>query len=412
YVIQDFWDNQFLLELGKQQAPILDTKFLVFEPNYINNAVAECERNRPRGPRGLPLGPGCGPVRTGLENLRDEVIEEHIDNDFLSEEFLQQQEPDYYKQTVTNPRGQISRIHENAFTIENNRGQTIAFVTPDEKFFFWNESIEGGYSQNETSERYRDTYMYYVEDKYHRQSEPISWGIYRAADDLGGFILDLVGHPSETINDFAVGIQKIITLDFDLNKTWESILDADLSDVSYISATLALGHLAGPRGANLIAVNETGQFQQFLSRYAGKKRPTRLTWPEVLELFRRARDFENAVSQYLNTLYTTQSGFKTFSQVYLKVDGVVSIADDLIYNTNTRKWILNESKFGVHNTLSRNQQIIQDAIIAGKNIEIRSTGQLVPGVSQGSFIQFSEILRSHSVNGNIIFDTVKSIWKR
>ena len=99
-------------------------------------------------------------------------------------------------------------------------------------------------------------------------------------------------------------------------------------------------------------------------------------------------------------------------QVYLKVDGVVSVADNLIYNSGTKKWILNESKYGISNTLSKNQKIIQDAIKAVKRIEIRTATNLTLNIGQGSFIEISEILRSHSINGSIIFDTIQSIWKK
>ncbi|WP_286812296.1 MULTISPECIES: hypothetical protein [unclassified Maribacter] len=399
-----YWNKSILLEKGKLVAPVPPKKALVFKPGYISRSYDACLIRR----EGTYY---CRIEEQKLYDLKQEIIEEHIKNLYLSEEFLKQKKPDYFKQIVTNPNSGSSRIHENAFTIQNSKNQTIAFVTPDEKFFFWN-GIVGSYSKSEIGNNYRDTYMYYVEDKYRRQSEPISWGVYLAADDLGGFYLDLIDSPNQTVSNFANGIGKIITLDFDINKTWQAIVDADLTDVSYISATLALGHLAGPKGVGVIPASETGQLQQFLARYASKSSPAKLTWPQLFELFRKARAFEKAVSNHLASLYSKVNGYKVFSQVYVKVDGAISIVDDLIYNTTTRKWILNETKYGVGNTLSRNQEIIQNAIKNGKKIEIRSKEALIPGqIGQGSYITISEILRSHSINGSIIFDTVKSTWK-
>nr|WP_293301516.1 AHH domain-containing protein [Allomuricauda sp.] len=80
YTPPNFWDPGTLLEMGKRKAPVPDVKALVFLPNYINDRVKECERNRPIGPRGIRLGPDCSGTRNGLEKIRDEVIDEHLEN--------------------------------------------------------------------------------------------------------------------------------------------------------------------------------------------------------------------------------------------------------------------------------------------------------------------------------------------
>lgn len=65
--------------------------------------------------------------------------------------------------------------------------------------------------------------------------------------------------------------------------------------------------------------------------------------------------------------------------------------------------------------LTKNQKVIEDAIKAGKLIEIRSlkgiresTGKVVK--SQGDKIIISKILRSHSLDGTITSETIKTIW--
>ena len=114
-------------------------------------------------------------------------------------------------------------------------------------------------------------------------------------------------------------------------------------------------------------------------------------------------------------MFKAEEGFSVTSQVYLKVDGVMSIADDIIYNSKTKQFILNETKYGVSNTLRKNQQFIENAIKAGKEIEIRSlegirdaTNKVV--ATQGQKIKISKILRSNSVDGTITSNTIKTTW--
>lgn len=332
-------------------------------------------------------------------------------------EFLQQEKPDYFGQIVSTTNG-ASRIHENAIAFNDANGNAFAFITPDEKFFFWVHTgtatgwfLEGG--------RYTDpkSYEYYVLDKYNRNSQPISWGIHRASEDLGGSIVNLVNHPNKAISDFSKGILKIVSLDFDINKTWERIINADLSDASYVVSTLALAHLAGPKGKGLVAAPEVPNLQNLLAQYASKAKPGKLTWPQVMNLFLKGRIFEQYVSSHLKTLYKSSNGYSVFNQVYLKVDGVVSIVDDLIYNTNTKKFILNETKYGIHNVLSKNQRILQNAIKAGRKIEVRTQKKLISDTGEliaeaGDLINITEILRAHSISGVIDVNTLKTLWKK
>lgn len=116
------------------------------------------------------------------------------------------------------------------------------------------------------------------------------------------------------------------------------------------------------------------------------------------------------------TIYKASEGYTIVRQVYLKVDGVISIADDIIYNSKTGKVILNESKYGTKNLLRKNQKIIEDAIKAGKLIEIRSVGDVIiegrTVLFQGGKVEISKILRSHSIEGIITKNTVKTLWMK
>ena len=323
--------------------------------------------------------------------------------------------PNFFGQRVTTPNGSNQGIHEDAVPIQDENDNTIAFITPDEKVFLWvHEGQWEGYFENGEKSSTK-IYSFYVEDKYMRESDPLSWGIYLAANDLGCFAIDMVESPGETTKNLATGIWKIATLQFDFEKTWERILSADRTDGAYVVSTLALGYLAGPKCKKLVTAKESPKFQEVLEQYVSKTRPTKLTWSQLLVLFKEAREFERLVSKHLKTIYKAEDGFSVTSQVYLKVDDVMSIADDIIYNSKTNQFILNETKYGVTNTLRKNQQVIENAIKAGKEIEIRSVGGIRDATNnviatQGQKIKISKILRSHSVDGKITINTIKTTW--
>lgn len=331
-----------------------------------------------------------------------------------SEGALMANMPNFFGQKVTAPNGSRQGIHEDAVPIQDENDYTLAFITPDEKVFLW---IDEGQWQGffENGEKARTSgYLFYVEDKYMRESDPLSWGIYLAANDLGGFAIDMVESPGETTKNLATGIWKIATLQFDIEKTWERIISADRTDGAYVVATLALGYLAGPKCKKLVTAEEAPKFQEMLGEYASKARPAKLTWTEFLALFKKAREFERLVSKHLKTIFKAEEGFSVTSQVFVKVDGVMSIADDIIYNSKTNQFILNETKYGVTNALRRNQKVIEDAVKAGKQLEIRTAEDFIVNgkviFSQSDKITISKIIRSHSVDGTITSNTVKTIW--
>ena len=323
--------------------------------------------------------------------------------------------PEYFGQKVIAPNGSNQGIHEDAVPMQDETDYTIAFITPDEKVFIWiDEHPWKGYFESGVTTQ-KSTYQSYVQDKYMRESDPLSWGVYLAANDLGGFAIDMVESPGETTKDLATGIWKIATFQFNLEKTWERILSADRTDGAYVVSTLALGYLAGPKCKKLVTPKEAPKFQEMLGQYASKARPAKLTWPQLLALFKKAREFEKLVSRHLKTVFKAEEGFSITSQVYLKVDGVVSIADDVIYNSKTKQFILNETKYGVSNTLRKNQKIIENAIKAGKELEIRSVQGIEDAAgtvvrTQGQKIKITKILRSNSVDGIITNNTIKTTW--
>jgi hypothetical protein len=266
----------------------------------------------------------------------------------------------YTAQSITNPRKNRDITHRDAILIQNSDNQTIAFTLPDETIFVWvdNATANGYFKSTANNFSYKNSYMGYCEDKYNRETQPISWGIYLAAYDIGQFAIDFGTSPLETTSNFAKGIWKIATLDFDIAKTWDRIINADLTDASYVVSTVLMCQLAGPKGKKLVAEKDMPRFGEFLEETATitASGGGKLTWAEVVVLFQKARTFETSISQYLLKLYPVEKGYHAVRQVYLKVDGVTSIADDLIYNTNTRQFILNETKYGASNTLRKNQK--------------------------------------------------------
>jgi len=322
---------------------------------------------------------------------------------------------DYFGQSVKAPNGSNQRIHQEAFCVLNNNNQTVAFVLPEGKSFVWvNEGGFLGYFENGVPSN-KTSYLFYVEDKYNRIYQPVSWGIYLAASDIGSFSIDLATSPLGTISNLATGLLKIATLQFDIEKTWQRIVDADLTDVSYVVSSIALAYLSGPKCKSMIVAKEEREFQELLVEYATKTRPQKLSWPAILELFKKGKEFERLMSRHFREIYPAKNGYSITNQVYLKVDGVVSVADDIIYNSNTGQFILNETKYGITNTLRKNQKIIEDAIKAGEEIEVRSINGIRDASNnivrfQGSKIKINKILRSHSIDGKISNNTIKTIW--
>lgn len=79
---------------------------------------------------------------------------------------------------------------------------------------------------------------------------------------------------------------------------------------------------------------------------------------------------------------------------------------------------MNETKYGITNTLRKNQKVIENAIKANGFVEIRTVTNKLPekiiknpyNIVQGSNIKISKILRSHSMDGKITSETIKSTW--
>lgn len=109
-----------------------------------------------------------------------------------------------------------------------------------------------------------------------------------------------------------------------------------------------------------------------------------------------------------------EEGYVHIRQLHLKVDGVTSIADNLIFNSKTGQFILNETKYGVTNTLTKNQNILDKAIRVGKKVEVRTKEGIIINNNivfrQGDKILINKILRSNSVDGVINSTTIKLIW--
>lgn len=325
-----------------------------------------------------------------------------------------QNNPDYFAQKFLNPLGKSDRTHEDAFLIQDQNDYTIAFILPDETVFEWKntQGVRGYFKNGGIS--YKESYIGYVEDKYNRENEPLSWGIYLAARDMGNFFIHLGGEPVETAEGLAQSLWKIVTLDFDIEKTWDRILSADKTDASYMVSTVCLSYLAGPKGKQLIPSEDCNKFAEIAEQCAVSSGKVKMSWKELLELFKKAKNFESRITDHLKTLYPVEEGYIHIRQLYLKVDGVTSVADNVIFNSKTGQFILNETQYGVTNTLTKNQNILDKAIRAGKKVEIRSKEGIIVNNNviyrQSDKILINKILRSNSVDGIISSTTTKSIW--
>ncbi len=334
----------------------------------------------------------------------------------------------YMEQRITNPSGKGDVTHRDAVLVLNDKNQTIAFITPDEKLFLWvKEPRWEGYFED-GKKAYKSSYIAYIEDAINRQVEPVSWGIYLAATDSGQFVIDLIDNPKETVTGLGKALKKIITLDFDIEAVWQRIQEASPTDVSYVVSCILMSRMASVpskgvvkgvrRSFAAVPKKDLHKLSEIIEYYAQVQGIRPITWPELLALFDKALKFERMVTQELLKKYPVSQGYIHIERLYLRVNNVTSIADNCIYNTNTGKWILNETKFGISNKLRTNQYKIDRAIRGGAVLEIRSSNTVIPEalrnlnppILQGSQIQISEILRSHGMELKILPETIKTEW--
>jgi hypothetical protein len=337
--------------------------------------------------------------------------------DFYSSEFDVENKfrVNYFTQQIFNPKGDSVYIQDNAVSILNANKQTVAFITPEEKLFVWLDEYEWQGYFEDGIKKYNKSYIFYVRDKIEREESPISWGLYLVTADTGEFVLNLLTDPKNTITGLGLALKKIVTLDFSIAETWDRIQRADATDATYVVSTIMMSYLASRLGK--VPKDDIHKFAEIIEDVA-QKGSKKLTWAEILELFKKALVFEANITKELLKKYPIAEGYIHVSRLYLKVNNVVSIADNCIYNTITEKWILNETKYGIRNALRRNQQVIENTIKKDGLLEIRTATEklpkefknLSPKIEQGSSIKISEILRSHSMNGKITSETIKSIW--
>jgi hypothetical protein len=125
------------------------------------------------------------------------------------------------------------------------------------------------------------------------------------------------------------------------------IVNADTTDVTYVLAAIFFARVSGPKGLKLLKEGEVTGFAQFTETVL--KSGSKISWPELLALFKKAIEFQKAITAKLKLLYKSSDGWIHIAQIYLKFDKTVSIADDLLFNKKTKKMILNESKYGKTN---------------------------------------------------------------
>ncbi len=302
---------------------------------------------------------------------------------------------DYFKQVYYNPLGKKQYTHKDAVCYQNDNDYTIAFSLPTGETFCWvNDGMWQGYFIDGIKENHK-SYLFFVEDKYNRVSQPISWGIYLSAYDLGGFALHFVDDPKGTVKAFATGIKKIVTLDFNLNKTWDRVCNADLTDASYVLATVSMAYLAGPSGKGTIVEKEVAPLIDELEISIAKSVTPKLTWAQVIANFKLGNDFGKRITNLIganNTAYLTEVAQKVGItlqelQTYTKLKelqlnlagGGYVILDNVWAKTVTingqlvKEIIVNENKLAALTKLSKRQTQFLNEISSNPNFSIRST---------------------------------------
>ncbi len=130
----------------------------------------------------------------------------------------------------------------------------------------------------------------------------------------------------------------------------------------------------------------------------------KLSWPELKELWRKAKEYEANVTDY----YKKTGQYDVYTQVYLKSpDGTVSVIDNLLRDKKTGQILLSETKFGKGNKLTTNQKKIHDLITSTKGeveLEIRSgkESSVFQDFPTGFKIKVDKIERVNSLDGSTI----------
>jgi A nuclease family of the HNH/ENDO VII superfamily with conserved AHH len=119
------------------------------------------------------------------------------------------------------------------------------------------------------------------EDALMRKTEPFSWGVHKAASDIGKNIIDLVRDPKEYMASLWQAIKGL--KDLDIDQTWERIKNMDETDVSYVISTLLLMKLSGggKAGSSVlsagVSISKEGikyfeEIYRFLGKLKGKNK--------------------------------------------------------------------------------------------------------------------------------------------
>ncbi len=130
----------------------------------------------------------------------------------------------------------------------------------------------------------------------------------------------------------------------------------------------------------------------------------KLSWPELKELWRKAKEYEANVTDY----YKKKGQYDVYTQVYLKSpDGTVSVIDNLLRDKKTGQILLSETKFGKGNKLTTNEKKIHDLITSTKGeveLEIRSgkESSVFQDFPTGFKIKVDKIERVNSLDGSTI----------
>jgi hypothetical protein len=365
----------------------------------------------------MPEQSDCTPCYTSTLNFLDE--------DGAENNIVNQNIDLFQQQSFLNPLNLKRYTHKDAICFQNEDDQTIAFILPDGKTFCWvNDGTWQGYFLNGNKTQH-DSYVFYVEDKINRIVQPISWGIYLAAYDFGGFALTFIDNPTGTVVAMANGVKKIVTLDFDLEKTWDRVCNADLTDASYITSTFALAYLAGPKGKATVTEKEIAPLVEEIETYIVKTRPVKLTWPQILVNFKLGNDFGKRIANLIsvnNTAYLTDVAQKvgitlqelrTYTplkelQLNLANGGYVVLDNVWVKTINingklVKEIIANENKLAALTKLSKRQTQFLNELSSNSNFTVRSIADPISSIlTKNSSVKIKSFIKTAgdgSVNG-------------
>jgi hypothetical protein len=350
----------------------------------------------------------------------DDWFQKRIMNDPIDKYFLGQR--------VKNPLGLERQIPMDAIPLLNDKDQVVAYSVHNKMiqgvFVFTKERMTWTRSDGVT-----DADLY--DGALMRADQPISWGIHKAASDVGKSVLEFVSDPAQSIKGLWEAIKGL--KDLDIDATWERIKSMDKTDASYVMATLFLAKVEGGKmptggksmlvGAKLAAGESMvhgEEIYQFLRKYS----PTIVEQVSNAELYTVLGEIGSSTKLGKALTAAGEMGGKGFQAHHVipmelikwpgEVGDFVRSAYEAYWEINAKEngiWVQayrTVTEVGQHAThpnytkkvVSRIEKFVKETESAGKKID----GKTARAFLESECAKLKELIEKESVKGGTKID--------